>query len=1000
MAIKPIEILIRAKDEASPILDSVDDSLNSTGNSVKKLGTDAASAVSGIDSIAAAEKKLADDLTKYGLASKEVSDASAALGAAHLAVTSAITTQGTASVTTTTATTGLANALESIAPAAKEASADMRSAGKAGEESAAKINSAWKTLGVRSFAQTQAEIAKVKTALDTVKSSGASPIEVKLATESAQAKIKELEGGVNSVGAAATSATGLLRQLGPMFSGVFGAQQFIQTIVAAESLSRSYEQVFGSMAAARTEMGFVKDSANLLGVETLDLAKSYQQLAASTKGTAIEGQATRDVFLAVTRAMATMGKSSAETNLALNAVSQMASKGQVAMEELRGQLGESLPGALKAAADGAGLTTEQLIAMVSAGDVLAKDLLPALAKGLNDLYAKAPPPETVVSEWARFKNVITETATAIGEGGASKGIAKGLTGAAEAAKYAALGVDILGTAIGEGIAALVTWNGTLTTSQDLGANYGITKVGEAQATDKATAAIKSHTAAQQDDAKATAKVVESALSVQAAYSELAKNAETYVAAVLKQNEAKAAESKVLTSLVDLYGTELEKRQATTAAAVDQAAQYTQLAAAQNAQLEVAKSYVAKLQERAAAEKDTTQATQDAIAAAQKQVQGLQAAFDKTKALTDAKTIDVAASKAQELALKDNSSRLSEYRGAVGQAKVEVERLTAAHEAGKATDEQVRKAKTDLATATLLYRDALKDTEDAFHKLGIKTPDELNKIAAANKAAWDRVSADTRVSTADMQKAFTTYAESAIAANNGVATDTLKAEAAMRGLQVQSGATGDSIVSGMTDAAGSVSGLTRNLEAAAGAYLALKNAAYEATSDKGKALMQESTALRKDGQHLAAGFAQEQAKWADASQQSKTDQETWLKNSRSQMDIVPNFTSLGEAQVWHEKWKQQQRQAYATSMPDSSSLARAVDSWTESEYRAEVNRLKGQKRAQAIDDQAGTDAGGNTPTRHVYTVNINDTSGLNRINVSSDADARNLISVLQRYKLSS
>ncbi|MDD2924477.1 MAG: hypothetical protein PHW99_04820, partial [Rhodoferax sp.] len=267
------------------------------------------------------------------------------------------------------------------------------------------------------------------------------------------------------------------------------------------------------------------------------------------------------------------------------------------------------------------------------------------------------------------------------------------------------------------------------------------------------------------------------------------------------------------------------------------------------------------------------------------------------------------------------------------------------------------------------------------------------------AAWDRVSADTRVSTADMQKAFTTYAESAIAANNGVATDTLKAQAAMRGLQVQSSATGDSIVSGMTDAAGSVSGLTRNLEAATGAYLALKNAAYEATSDKGKALMQESTALRKDGQHLAAGFAQEQAKWADASQQSKTDQETWLKNSRSQMDIVPNFTSLGEAQVWYENWKQQQRQAYATSMPDGSGLAQAVDSWTESEYRAQVNRLKGQKRAQAIDDQAGTDAGGNTPTKHIYTVNLNIDGRNTAINAASDTDAKNLIAALQRAQRS-
>jgi len=42
----------------------------------------------------------------------------------------------------------------------------------------------------------------------------------------------------------------------------------------------------------------------------------------------------------------------------------MASKGVVSMEELRGQLGEALPGALQAAASGMGVTTVDLIKLV------------------------------------------------------------------------------------------------------------------------------------------------------------------------------------------------------------------------------------------------------------------------------------------------------------------------------------------------------------------------------------------------------------------------------------------------------------------------------------------------------------------------------------------------------------------------------------------------------------------------------------------------------------
>lgn len=112
-------------------------------------------------------------------------------------------------------------------------------------------------------------------------------------------------------------------------------------------------------------------------------------LSAATRGTALEGQATRDIYESVSKAMATLGRSSEDTEGALLAISQMVSKGTVSMEELRGQLGERLPGAFQLAAKAMGVTTQELDAMISSGGVAATEFLPKLAQALKDILALA-----------------------------------------------------------------------------------------------------------------------------------------------------------------------------------------------------------------------------------------------------------------------------------------------------------------------------------------------------------------------------------------------------------------------------------------------------------------------------------------------------------------------------------------------------------------------------------------------------------------------------------
>lgn len=177
------------------------------------------------------------------------------------------------------------------------------------------------------------------------------------------------------------------------------AKSIFDAGVAMDSMERSFVAITGNSTAASAEMFFLRDEADRLGQSFYDLAPQFKQIAASARGTALEGEQTRKIFSAITEASTALGLSSDETSGALNALSQMISKGTVQAEELRGQLGERLPGAFQLAARAMGVSTQELGKMLEQGQVLATDLLPKLAEELHKTYGAAA--ETAGMESAR-----------------------------------------------------------------------------------------------------------------------------------------------------------------------------------------------------------------------------------------------------------------------------------------------------------------------------------------------------------------------------------------------------------------------------------------------------------------------------------------------------------------------------------------------------------------------------------------------------------------------
>lgn len=144
----------------------------------------------------------------------------------------------------------------------------------------------------------------------------------------------------------------------------------------------------GSAAGARDAFEFVKDVSIDLGLSLKDAAGQFGQLSAAAKGTALEGAGIRKVFLGASKAIVALSLSTEQATGVFRALQQMISKGTVQAEELRGQLGERLPGAFQIAAIAMGVTTRELGKMLELGKVLAEDLLPKLGEEFEKRFAK------------------------------------------------------------------------------------------------------------------------------------------------------------------------------------------------------------------------------------------------------------------------------------------------------------------------------------------------------------------------------------------------------------------------------------------------------------------------------------------------------------------------------------------------------------------------------------------------------------------------------------
>lgn len=231
----------------------------------------------------------------------------------------------------------------------------------------------------------------------------------------ARQNISGLDGSMNKADSSAKNFSKTMVALGASILGVVASIKSIRkasdTALDFTRIGNSMNQVFKTSERVKQEWQFLNRVAQTLGLDIQKLSEDYTKVAAAASGTSIEGKGARDVLVGVSAAATALGLSADDTSGALRAINQIISKGKVQAEELRGQLGERIPGAFQIAARAMGVTTQQLDKMLETGSVLSEQFIPKFAQQLKSEFAGGAleAANKEVADLNRISNELNET---------------------------------------------------------------------------------------------------------------------------------------------------------------------------------------------------------------------------------------------------------------------------------------------------------------------------------------------------------------------------------------------------------------------------------------------------------------------------------------------------------------------------------------------------------------------------------------------------------------
>jgi len=538
---------------------------------------------------------------------------------------------------------------------------------------------------------------------------------------------------------------------------------FIAVTLQTESARKALTAIYKDAGTAGAQMVFLRSTAIGAGVSIAKITDDFVKFSAATKGANIPVEQSNALFQSLTRAASSLGLGAEKTSLALNALGQIASKGVVSMEELRQQLGDAVPGALSLTAKGLNITDGELIKLVESGQLAARDFFPAFTEGLKTMQGET---DGVRQTWERFKNVLTLGAVASEANGSISLLAgafkvlggtvttiviglsvlqEGLLAAGRAALlfYETLrgnGKEAFGFFIEESdkmVGRLTeqanAFNAMLDPSKENLARLEATAAANAKVagtTAGVTTALQVNTAALAANATQAARTEAGALALAKANSitqssalglaeqwvklnvemvKLASQQEANV--VVSEKLAKAAELEGVAAvrLAKLKGDEVGVLQANAEAATRNSEALARVALARESESAVLRVQASEMVKLAIAQDGSTASRAAEIKAITDKVEKLDAEAQAARNAAEAARIE---SKERELSVKlyeDNSAAVGKLKKARDDAAANLQYAIDLEGLGLRTKTDVLRSTEELAVATRLYDDALKDS---------------------------------------------------------------------------------------------------------------------------------------------------------------------------------------------------------------------------------------------------------------------------------------------------
>jgi tape measure domain-containing protein len=226
---------------------------------------------------------------------------------------------------------------------------------------------------------------------------------------------------INKMGQQMNGLGGVAKSVGKLIGGAFTVyeiKQFTQEVINTTAKFENYQRVLnftaGSQKQGAISMAFLQQTSQKLGISLEASVDGFVKLSGATKQAGLSNDQTRRIFENVSKAVSAFGLSSEDAKGVFLALGQIMSKGTVQAEELRGQIGERIPGAFAIAAKSIGVTERELNKLLEGGKVVSKDFILPFTEQLAKATAEAGGANGLAQNIAKIGNAFDVLQTRLG----------------------------------------------------------------------------------------------------------------------------------------------------------------------------------------------------------------------------------------------------------------------------------------------------------------------------------------------------------------------------------------------------------------------------------------------------------------------------------------------------------------------------------------------------------------------------------------------------------